>query len=89
MATNKKRQAVSPKTLGYQKQLFFVSGHLSEPVEGSTSWTFEQYADTGEQATRMSVAEAARYGLGFRMELCVYARGPRVKRGVASYNRIS
>lgn len=77
------------KTLGFQKQLFFVSGHLDDAVEGSTSWTFEEYADNGEQAVRLAVGEALRYGLRFTMELCVYARGPRIKRGVASYNRIS
>jgi hypothetical protein len=76
------------KTLEIQKQLFFVSGHLSEPVEGSTSWTFAKHADTGEAACRMAVAEALRYGLRFTMELCVYARGPRIKGGIATYDRI-
>lgn len=78
----------STSTLGSQKQLFFVSGHLDEPVDGSTSWTFKEFATTGEEACRKATATAGRYGFKFTMELCVYARGPRVKRGVATYNRI-
>jgi hypothetical protein len=82
--TTKKTSA----TLTTQKQLFFVSGHLNEPVDGATSWTFAEYANTGEEACRRAVTTAARYGLKFTMELCVYARGPRVKRGIASYDRV-
>jgi hypothetical protein len=84
MAARKVRQQ-----LQVQKQLFFVAGHLSEPVAGSTSWTFDIHADDGDEAVRRAKAIAARYQQTFIMELCVYARGPRIKRGVASYDRIS
>jgi len=75
--------------LSLQKQLFMVSGYLNEDVDGMTSWTFAEYANTGEVACRQAVATAARYGLKFTMELCSYGRGPRPKRSVASYGRIS
>ena len=77
------------KVLGIQKQLFLISGPLDEDIEGSTSWTFAEYANNGAEACRMAVATATRYGLRFTMELCSYGRGPRIKRGVATYNRIS
>lgn len=78
----------SPKLLT-QKQMFFVSGHLNETIDGATSWTFAVHADTGEEACNAARRTASQYGLIFTMELCVYARGPRIKRGIASYGRVS
>jgi len=75
--------------LRMQKQLFYVAGHLNEPVDGSTSWTFYVHADTGEDAYNAARNLASRYGYVFTMELCTYARGPRVKRGIAGYGRMS
>ena len=77
-----------PKTLHLQKQMFFVAGHIDQDIEGATSWTFSVLADNGAEACRSVVRDAARYGLRFTMELCVYARGPRIRRGISSYGRI-
>lgn len=83
------KKARTGSALSVQKQLFHVAGHLSEPVNGSTSWIFDVQADNGDEAVRRAKAIAARYHLTFTMELCQYVRGPRIKRGIASYNRIS
>jgi len=83
----KKSTSNSQASLGLQKQLFTVVGNLSVPVNGSTSWAFVTYADTGEDAIRIAKQTATRYSQAFTPEVCQYVRAPRIKGGRASYNR--
>lgn len=78
------------KSLSNLKQLFFVVGNLDQPVDGSTSFCFMEFADPGDgpRADRQAIARALTYGYRFTPVLRTYARSPRIIGGRSSYGRI-